>query len=258
MKVCIIGKRSFIAQRISRYLQLNGIDVDLTGISKINTTVHYDCTIYCIGKTANFNTNKSSTISAHVNSLMDVLKTIKTTKFIYLSSLRIFDLNCESLIDENTLPIVDSQSERSLYDLSKLLGEQVVRNEDRVDGCVLRLCNIYAYSENAKDFLSKILIGKIKEPCLISGIYRNYIHVNVLCELLLAMIKADYIDDLIHLAANESVDNITLSEFLKEQGIKNELKYGESTITKKEFCTKKSKKYLNSYIPSNGLIKCVH
>ena len=111
--------------------------------------------IYCIGLTADFRHRPHSTVEAHVGVLSKVLQRPGVEKLLYLSSTRVYGRSldtCESAL----LPCLTSDPS-DLYNLSKLLGEALVLQDQRPGLKVVRLSNVVGPLQPKDTFIGALL-----------------------------------------------------------------------------------------------------
>ena len=86
--------------------------------------------IYAIGLTADFRQRPHDTVQAHVSLLSQVLQREGINQLLYLSSTRVYARSA-STQEDATLACLSSDSS-DLYNLSKLLGEALVLQDQRI------------------------------------------------------------------------------------------------------------------------------
>jgi nucleoside-diphosphate-sugar epimerase len=136
--------------------------------------------VYCIGLTTDFAANPMDTAEAHVCVLLPLLRRARFTRFVYLSSIRLYD-GLATGADETTALSFSPTVQRHVYDLSKALGEALTHHGSG-SGVVARLANVYDDELGKDDFLCKTvqraLAGGDLEVDSRPDIGRDYIHVD--------------------------------------------------------------------------------
>lgn len=138
-------------------------------------------------------------------------------KFIYISSLSVFDNNEETIIDENTVP-----NPKSDYSISKLSAEYLCRYYSRnfdIETPILRLGTIYGPGMNKNR-----MIHFFVEKCLLNepfDVYKSNIQLNIA-----------YIKDVVKVIENMLNAQSTLYHFTSESFTKKEMIQRIALVTK--------------------------
>lgn len=111
--------------------------------------------IYAIGLTADFRQRPHATAEAHVGLLSQVLQRPGIEQFLYLSSTRVYARSTETC-ETAALPCLSSDPS-DLYNLSKLLGEALVLQDQRPGLKVVRLSNVVGLGQPATTFVGALL-----------------------------------------------------------------------------------------------------
>lgn len=158
MKFTILGSTGFIGRHLVRHLRDQGFDVatpprdasDLHGRSLGHV-------IYAIGVVGSPTQRPHTMIEAHVNQLQRLLKGADFDSWLYLSSTRVYGgLATESIAFEETeLPVFKRPG--VIFELSKLMGEQVCLELNRDTVRIARLSNVYGADQSPDTFLGSIM-----------------------------------------------------------------------------------------------------
>ncbi|KZR66197.1 MULTISPECIES: NAD-dependent epimerase/dehydratase family protein [Prochlorococcus] len=111
--------------------------------------------IYAIGLTADFRQRPHDTVQAHVSLLSKALQRKGIKQLLYLSSTRVY---ARSASTQEDAPLVCLSSDSSdLYNLSKLLGEALVLQDQRIGCRVVRLSNVVGPGQPSSTFIGSLL-----------------------------------------------------------------------------------------------------
>ena len=111
--------------------------------------------IYAIGLTADFRLRPHDTVQAHVSLLSQVLQREGIKQLLYLSSTRVYSRSTSTHEDA---PVASLSTDRSdLYNLSKLLGEALVLQDQRIGCRVVRLSNVVGLGQPSSTFIGSLL-----------------------------------------------------------------------------------------------------
>lgn len=145
---------------------------------------------YCAGMTADYAKNPADTVEAHVALLSRVLTSQDWDSLVYLSSTRLYDGQPpeRSGVEEGAF-LVDPDNMRHLYDLSKLLGENLCRVMGPGKARVARLSCVYRDERDPHGFIGDLMRKILNTP---SGsilsvdssphFQRDYVHIDDVVE----------------------------------------------------------------------------
>lgn len=174
---------------------------------------------YCAGLTADYALRPADTVEAHVGFLSRILKEGRFDSLVYLSSTRLYDGQSAARggAEEGSF-VVDPLVNRSLYDLSKMLGENLCRVMGSGRARVARLACVYRDETDADGFLPGLLRqvlavgrGATLEVDSSPNFERDYVHVDDVVE---ALIKIAIVGhrDVYNVASGVNVTNARLAQ----------------------------------------------
>lgn len=147
---------------------------------------------YCVGLTNDFYDRPFDTVEAHSALLARVLRAGRFERLVYLSSTRLYDALPDDCVNESTVLQLDTANPRSLYDLSKSLGENLCLNHSGDRACVARLSCVYSDTLREGGFLAQVLPRALSGETFTldsSAAYaRDYVHIDDVTALLQDML----------------------------------------------------------------------
>ena len=177
--------------------------------------------IYCAGLTGDYRTRPFATIEAHVALLARLVEQASFDRIVYLSSTRLYDLLPDGIGKEDRAIPVNPGNAEHLYELSKLLGENLTLHRSNGRGMVARLSYVFGWEEDAQGFLSDWLRSArdSRELTLDSspGFARDYIHVDDVAAALVAMADSKA-TGIVNVARGETLSNAEIAVLFKERG----------------------------------------
>jgi nucleoside-diphosphate-sugar epimerase len=235
----VVGASGFIGARLVAALRARGDEVYAPGrgdsefLSRTLGRV-----FYCAGLTGDFMARPFDTVEAHVGLLATILRAANFERLIYLSSTRLYDsLGARGGKEGDTLEF-DVAAQRSVYDLSKALGENLCLARSGGRAAVVRLSNLFDWTEEAGGFLSDLLKLARRERFILmessplAG--RDYIHVDDVIEALLA-VEAAKVQGIVNVASGKSLSNSELAQVFAEEGWTIEFA-GHDAATERPVC----------------------
>ena len=218
----VIGAAGFVGSRVAAHLRDRGIepfcpvrddpglwDRDLGRI------------VYCAGLTGDYRTRPFATIEAHVSLLARLVGQAKFDRIVYLSSTRLYDLLPDGVGREDRAIAVNANNPEHLYELSKLLGENLVLHRSGGRGAVARLSYVFGWDDDAQGFLSDWLRAArdATKLTLDSGpsVARDYIHVEDVATALVALADSGR-TDIVNVARGEMLSNADIALVFKQRG----------------------------------------
>ncbi len=166
-KVVIFGASGFIGGFLNQYLKQMGFRNICTPSlrQEIPKNVSFDIGFWCIGKTANFRDSTTETVDAHVTLLNAVLSQNQFGRFVLLSSTRVYQWS------NHTYPTAPLPSQPlvpdDLYNISKLLSENIVTQYHPKNSLIIRVSNIVGPMEETRNTFIGQLLRAIEKGRLI-------------------------------------------------------------------------------------------
>jgi nucleoside-diphosphate-sugar epimerase len=177
--------------------------------------------IYCAGLTGDYRTRPFATVEAHVALLARLIEKASFDRIVYLSSTRLYDLLPDGIGKEDRAIPVNPGNAEHLYELSKLLGENLALHRSGGRGVVARLSYVFGWEEDAQGFLSDWLRSARESRSLMldssPGFARDYIHVDDVAGALITMADSKA-TGIVNVARGETLSNAEISVLFKERG----------------------------------------
>lgn len=177
--------------------------------------------IYCAGLTGDYRTRPFATIEAHVALLARLIERARFERIVYLSSTRLYDLLPDGIGKEDRAIPVNPGNAEHLYELSKMLGENLALHRSDGRGVVARLSYVFGWEEDAQGFLSDWLRSARESRALTldssPGFARDYIHVDDVAAALVVMADCRA-TGIVNLARGETLSNAEIAVLFKERG----------------------------------------
>ncbi|MEI9963405.1 MAG: NAD-dependent epimerase/dehydratase family protein [Caulobacteraceae bacterium] len=176
---------------------------------------------YCAGLTADYAARPFETVEAHVTLLARLLAEARFERLVYLSSTRLYDsLGADGGREDDALRL-DPANPRSLYDLSKALGETLCLNQSGGRAAVARLSGVYDWRPGAPGFLSEWLqkarASRTVELDSATGVVRDYIHLDDAAAALRAILDSRE-SRIVNVASGENLSNEDLAAIFARHG----------------------------------------
>jgi nucleoside-diphosphate-sugar epimerase len=248
MKVVIIGKRSFLSNRLNKLIEgsqlVSSNYVRNKKFAKTyvkNDTVFIINSFYPLFKILNNSTNNKELIKQSVIFLINLLNKIskkKNIKIIYSSTCAVKSFNPNLL------------SSRSVYSSTKLLCEQILNefcSKFNIELIITRLFNLYGGNDKAS-IIYKIISASNKKKLKINNngnSKRDFIYVDDVCEIYKNLIKSNF-TGLIDLGTGKSTAIRNLVDLSQKKYFLSKKKIYEDKISKANI-----KKLSDYYDPSN-------
>ena len=180
----ILGASGYIGRHLKRVLEADGFDVFAP--ARDDPSIFFrplGRVFFCIGMTADYRERPASTIEAHAGIITKLIEAGNFAHLVYLSSTRLYDLFPGTASTTGVERIaVDPQNPRHLYDISKLLGENVCLTYAGERTSVARLSGVYGFTEDAPGFLSELVRRALSSRKFTldsaDGIVRDYIRID--------------------------------------------------------------------------------
>jgi nucleoside-diphosphate-sugar epimerase len=156
MKVTVVGARGYVGRHLVAEFKRQGWACLAVGRENRDDLFKSELghVVYCAGVTTDFMSRPRDTIAAHVTDLQKMIEEAEFKSLLYLSSTRIY---LGSASTDETSPVsVQSTSKRYLYNLSKLLGENICQFS-RAPVRIVRLSNVYGPDWEGPSFLPQMI-----------------------------------------------------------------------------------------------------
>jgi nucleoside-diphosphate-sugar epimerase len=184
---------------------------------------HLGHIFYCAGLTADYARRPLETVEAHAALLSRVLASDNWDSLVYLSSTRLYD--CQPLgrggFESGSFQLDPAQS-RHLYDISKLLGENLCHIMGQGRARIARLACVYQDDADPDGFLAYLLRRILKSPpgqAIVvdsSPSYeRDYVHLGDVVDALIR-IAVDGNQTVYNVASGVNVKNSELASILAD------------------------------------------
>lgn len=179
--------------------------------------------LYCAGLTGDYRSRPFAAVEAHVTLAARLVEGARFDRIVYLSSTRLYDLAANGGGREDAAIAVNANNAEHLYELSKLLGENIVLHRSGGRGAVARLSYVFGWDEGAQGFLSDWLHRARGARTLTidsgPGVARDYIHVDDVATALVALADSR-LTGIVNVARGETLSNADLGVTFREHGWK--------------------------------------
>ena len=170
--------------------------------------------IYCAGLTGDYRTRPFAAVEAHVALAARLIERARFDRIVYLSSTRLYDLLDHGIgAEDRAIPVASHDSEH-LYELSKLLGENLILHRSAGRGAVARLSYVFGWDDGAQGFLSDLLHkARAARRLTIDSspdFARDYIHVDDVAMILAALAGRDE-SGIFNVAGGERLSNADIA-----------------------------------------------
>lgn len=218
----VIGASGFVGSRVVAHLRAQGIE---PFCPERDDAALFDGDLgrifYCAGLTGDYRTRPFATVEAHVALLARVLEQARFERIVYLSSTRLYDSQPGGAGRADDAIAVDAGNAEHLYELSKLLGENLTLHRSGKRGVVARLSYVFGWEQGAEGFLSDWLrqargggaITRDSNP----GFARDYIHVDDVALILKQLLDGD-MRQIVNVARGETIGNAEIAAIFARHG----------------------------------------
>lgn len=177
--------------------------------------------IYCAGLTGDFRSKPFATVEAHVSLLARLAESASFDRIVYLSSTRLYDLLSDGIGKEDRPIPVDPTDEEHLYELSKLLGENLTLHRTSGRGAVARLSYVFGCDEHSQGFLSDWL-NRAPEARILTinssdELGRDYIHVDDVANAVIALADSNA-SGIVNVASGKTLTNDQIAGVFRNRG----------------------------------------
>ena len=220
----IVGATGFVGRRLEAALLARDWDVHTPAKGDYSLLGReMGVVFYCAGYTADYDRRPFDTVEAHSSLVSEMIRAGKFEQFIYLSSTRLYDGQAVEVAGEAAPLVLDPANPRSVYDLSKALGENLTLTRTEGKGAVARLANVFDWELESPGFLSEWLIRARMERDLhldsSPHIARDYIHLDDVVAGLIAMAERRT-RGVVNVASGEMVANGEIANLFLDAGWK--------------------------------------
>jgi nucleoside-diphosphate-sugar epimerase len=217
----VIGSGGFIGARVAQTLRADGQEVFTPGRRDEVLGRDLGRVFYCAGLTGDYRTRPFETVEAHVGFLSRILEHGRFERLVYLSSTRVYDANPDAQGREDAPLRVNPNESEHLYELSKLLGENLAVNRSGGRGAAARLSYVFDWTQDAAGFLSDWLrrAGESRDLALDTSAWdgRDYIHRDDAVAGLRAVLDSD-LNGVVNVAGGRTVTNAELAHTFRDAG----------------------------------------
>jgi nucleoside-diphosphate-sugar epimerase len=217
----VIGAQGFVGGRLVERLTADGAQVYAPAKGDRDLFARpLGRVIYCAGLTADYIQRPFDTVAAHVELVSRLAREADFERFVYLSSIRLYDSGGADVGREAQPLSLAVDNPRSLYDLSKALGETLTLTQMGGRGTVARLANVYDVRPGDPGFLAEWLaraaLAREIELDSTPSVARDYIHVDDVAQALIRMAEAG--EGVINVASGELVSNARIAACFEAAG----------------------------------------
>lgn len=232
MNFTVIGGEGFIGNTIVRSLDKDGEHV---WVPKKNDETLFDVdlgtVIYCAGH-GDCSNNPFKVLESNTLLLSKILQSASFDRLIYLSSTRVY-MDQEGSNEDSFLTI-SSQDSRRLFNLTKLVSEELLLKSHR-DIVIVRPSNVYGLALNSPLFLPSIIkhaINNGKVDMYVSPDYaKDYVSVDDVAELTILLSRDHSVKGgIFNIASGKNVTAKDIASVL-EQETGCEIIWNQSAIT---------------------------
>lgn len=204
--------------------------------------------IYAIGLTSDFRQHPYATVESHVGLLSRVLQRRGLEDFLLLSSTRVYGRSLEA---HETTPLSCLSTDPSdLYNLSKLLGEALVLQDQRQGLKVVRLSNVVGVGQPVSTFLGALLAEArstrkvtILQP---SNTQKDYVALSDVVRLL-PLIARQGCHRLYNVGCGRNTSHAEVATWLERQGVN--VTFGTAVAPAISFPTLLIKRLSQEFVP---------
>lgn len=217
----VIGASGFIGARAVEMLRTAGEDVFAPRRDDDLDGADLGRVFYCAGLTGDYRSRPFDAVEAHVGRLSRILEHGRFERLVYLSSTRVYDANPEAGGREDAPLRVNPNDPEHLYELTKLLGENLAVNRSGGRGAAARLSYVFDWTPDAAGFLSdwlKQAAATRKLTIASSGAAgRDYIHRDDAVDALRTILDGGE-SEVINVASGQILTNLALATVFEDAG----------------------------------------
>ena len=157
--ITVLGASGWIGSALVSNLKVHNRSVRAVDRNNLDQWLlddhNHECVIYAIGLTSDFRFRPYDTVEAHVTLISRILQLHGLESLLYLSSTRVYGRSPEAF-EETATPCL-SADPSDLYNISKLMGESLVLQDNRPGMKVARLSNVIGPSQPTSTFIGDLL-----------------------------------------------------------------------------------------------------
>lgn len=228
-QLTVFGHTGFIGSNIVKHARNEGRELILPKRGQIPKEKLGDV-IYAIGITSEFVQYPCETVNAHVCFLKEILEKGDFDNLLYISSTRVYNSLTESHVDERTSVKVNVLEPSEIYNISKLMGENLCLSFPKKSIKIVRLSNVFGGGITKKNFLGDVLHQAITSNHVIINQTRDsgkdYISIDdVIPSLFYVMESGEY--NLYNVTSGKNVLHCEIADILEKYGV--EVKFMNSS-----------------------------
>lgn len=178
--------------------------------------------IYAVGITNGFVQRPGETLDAHVCYLRKILEKGNFESFVYLSSTRVYNNLSKCGVDERTFLEVNPLEPSEIYNISKLMGENLCISFQKKNTKILRLSNVFGGNMSNKNFLGNILDQASNSTHVLINQTRDsgkdYISIDDVIFYLLSIMESGS-NVIYNIASGKNVLHYEIASILEKEGI---------------------------------------
>lgn len=218
----VIGSEGFVGRHVVAKLREQGAEPFCPRRDTQSLwTTDLGRVIYCAGLTGDYRSRPFATVEAHVSRFAQVVEKASFDRIVYLSSTRLYGLLVDGTGKETRSIPVDPANVEHLYELSKMLGENLTLHHTGGRGVVARLSYVFAWDDGAQGFLSNWL-RTARETRSLSldsspSVARDYIHVEDVADALVTLARGNC-SEIVNVARGEAISNSEIADQFRERG----------------------------------------
>jgi len=211
----VFGGRGFIGSEFVKQLRANGHEVF---VPKRNDKSVFDkdlgTVIYCAGQ-GDCDRKPFEVLDANTTLLSNLLKNADFELIVYISSTRVY-MNGKAS-DESSDCIVCDEDTRKLFNLTKLISEELCRKSTK-EHLIIRPSNVYGLAINSPLFLPQIIKNAILNGHVDMYVEReytkDYVSVYDVVEMTLNLIEEKVKNKTINIASGKNVSACEIADIL--------------------------------------------
>ncbi len=210
----VLGSSGFIGSHLANKLLKDGFSCYCPGRRGNLLAKNLGHVIDCVGLTADFRTKPFETVEAHVCRLLGILQQCDFDSFLYLSSTRVYSLDCTSVAKEEDTIRVNPLKFDDIYNISKVMGESVCLASGRNNVRVVRLSNVYGYDSKSENFVFMLIRDALNTKSIILSTSLNSSKDHISVENVVGILPQIAIDGKREIYNIASGNNVTVGQIV--------------------------------------------